>query len=260
MIRKTGLVSGVVAALFLGVASSASAGTLDQQQTDFSAGTGTVDSGQTSAQTFTAGLSGGIDQVDVHLESSGTPTTPLNVEIRDISGGAPGGTVLAGQSVPASSVPAAGSWVTVNFATPAPVTAGSQYAIVAYSSTLSITQHYFWGYGGDSYAGGGFTYTSTRRPPVPGRPGRPWTSRSRPMLGHPANSPTNTPQPTRRRSARSRSTTPPRQRSTARRRSASAASRLASILSRISSARARARKGQQTGRSPDDLRRLESRY
>ena len=164
MIRKTCLVSGVVAALFLGVASSASAGTLDQQQTDFSAGTGTIDSGQTSAQTFTAGLTGGIDQVDVHLESSGTPTAPLNVEIRDVSGGAPGGTVLAGQSVPASSVPAAGSWVTVNFATPAPVTAGSQYAIVAYSSTLSITQHYFWGYGGNSYAGGGFAYTSTSPP------------------------------------------------------------------------------------------------
>ena len=100
----------------------------------------------------------------MHLESSGTPTAPLNVEIRDVSGGAPGGTVLAGQSVPASSVPAAGSWVTVNFATPAPVTAESQYAIVAYSSTLSITQHYFWGYGGNSYAGGGFAYTSTSPP------------------------------------------------------------------------------------------------
>ena len=164
MIRKICLVSGVVAALFLGVASSASAGTLDQQQTDFSVGTGTIDSGETSAQTFTAGLSGGIDQVDLHLEPHGTPTTPVTVEIRDTSGGAPGGTVLAGQSVPASSIPTARSWVTVNFATPAPVTAGSQYAVLAYSSPVSMTQHYDWGYGGDSYAGGRFTYTTSSPP------------------------------------------------------------------------------------------------
>jgi hypothetical protein len=149
---------------------AALAGTLDQQQTDFSVGTGTIDSSETSAQTFTAGLSGGIDQVDLYLETSGSPTTPLNVEIRDVSGGAPVTTVLAGQSIPVSSVPAAGSWVTVNFATSAPVTAGGQYAIVAYSSPVSVTQHYFWGYGGNSYAGGGFAYTNTSPPSGP------WTS------------------------------------------------------------------------------------
>jgi hypothetical protein len=143
------------------------AGTLDQQQTDFSGGTGTIDSSETSAQTFTAGLSGGIDQVDLHLESSGVPTTAVNVEIRDVSGGNPGVTVLAGQSVPAASIPAAGSWVTVNFATPALVTAGGQYAIVAYSSPASVTQHYFWGYGPNSYAGGSFAYTSSSPPTGP---------------------------------------------------------------------------------------------
>ena len=166
MIRKIGSVSALAAGLVLGVASSASAGTLDQQQTDFSVGSGTVDSGETPAQTFTAGLSGGIDQVDLHLESHG-PTTPLTVEIRNTSAGDPGGTVLAGQSVPASSVPAAPSWVTFNFATAAPVTAGTQYAIVASSSPVSISQHYDWGYGGDSYAGGRFTYASP--------PSGPWT-------------------------------------------------------------------------------------
>lgn len=169
MIRRIGLVFGVATALVLGVAGSASAGTLDQQQTDFSVGTGTVDSGETPAQTFTAGLSGGIDQVDLHLESHG-PTTPLTVEIRNTSAGDPGGTVLAGQSVPASSVPAAPSWVTFNFATPAPVTAGTQYAIVASSSPVSMSQHYDWGYGGDSYAGGRFTYASP--------PSGPWTAGS----------------------------------------------------------------------------------
>lgn len=61
-------------------------GTLDQQQTDFSVGTATIDSGESPAQTFTAGLSGGIDQVVLYLETSGTATAPLNVEIRDVSG------------------------------------------------------------------------------------------------------------------------------------------------------------------------------
>jgi hypothetical protein len=171
MIRKVALISGVATALILGVAGSASAGTLDQQQTDFSVGTGTIDSGETPAQTFTAGLSGGIDQVDLHLESHG-PTTPVTVEIRDTSGGAPGAKVLAAQSVPASSIPTAGSWVTVNFATPAPVTAGSQYAVLAYSSPVSMIQHYDWGYGGDSYAGGRFTYATSSPPSGP------WTTGS----------------------------------------------------------------------------------
>ena len=171
MIRGIASVFGVATVLILGVASSASAGTLDQQQTDFSVGTGTVDSGETPAQTFTAGLSGGIDQVDLHLESHG-PTTPLTVEIRDTSGSDPGATVLAAQSVPASSIPATASWVTFNFATPAPVTAGSQYAVLAYSSPVSMTQHYDWGYGGDSYAGGRFTYTLSSPPTGP------WTTGS----------------------------------------------------------------------------------
>ena len=150
---------------------AALAGTLDQQQTIFDVGTGTIDSGETPAQTFTAGLTGGIDQVDLHLEPHGAPTTPVTVEIRDTSGGDPGATVLAAHSVPAASIPTGGSWVTVNFATPAPVTAGSQYAVLAYSSPVSMTQFYEWGYGGDLYAGGRFTYASSSPPP----PAGPWT-------------------------------------------------------------------------------------
>ena len=154
---------------------AAVAGTLDQQQTVFDVGTGTIDSGETPAQTFTAGLSGGIDQVDLHLQSHGAPTAPVTIEIRNASGGDPGATVLAAQSVPASSIPATASWVTFNFATPAPVTAGSQYAVLAYSSPVSMTQFYEWGYAGDFYAGGRYTYASSSpprafRPPASPRP------------------------------------------------------------------------------------------
>ena len=113
---------------------AALAGTLDQQQTTADT-VSIVELGDSEAQTFTAGLSGGIDQVDLLLAKSGSISLPLSVEIRDVSGGNPGTTVLASQSVPASSIPGTAAFVSVSFATPAPVAAGTQYAIVLYSSS-----------------------------------------------------------------------------------------------------------------------------
>ena len=142
------------------------AGTLDQQQTDGSGGNSAIFSGQSDAQTFTAGLSGGVDQVDLQLQAPLTPTAPLTVEIRDVSGGSPGSMVLASQSVPGSSVPVSPAFVSIHFATPAPVVAGTQYAIVAYSSTIS-TNGYGWAYspnGANPYAGGEGLYTLTSPP------------------------------------------------------------------------------------------------
>ena len=141
------------------------AGTLDQQQTDGSGGNSAIFSGQSDAQTFTAGLSGGVDQVDLQLQKALTPT-PLSVEIRNVSGGVPGDMVLASQSVPGSSVPGSPAFVPIHFANPAPVVAGTQYAIVAYSST-NITNDYGWSYspnGANPYAGGEGLYTSNSPP------------------------------------------------------------------------------------------------
>jgi hypothetical protein len=64
----------------------------------------------------------------------GTPSAYLSVEIRDVSGSAPGGMVLASHTVPSSGVPSSPSFVSIVFAPPAPVAAGTRYAIVAYSS------------------------------------------------------------------------------------------------------------------------------
>ncbi|MDX6616502.1 MAG: hypothetical protein QOD60_1593 [Solirubrobacterales bacterium] len=133
---------------------AALAGTLDQQQTDGSGGFVSMYVGQSAAQTFTAGLSGGVDQVDLDLGTSGgTPTAPLNVEIRDVSGGFPGILVLASHSVPAFS--GAPAFMSINFATPAPVVAGTQYAIVAYSGA-DFSNVYTWSQSttADPYAGG----------------------------------------------------------------------------------------------------------
>jgi hypothetical protein len=120
--------------------SAALAGTLDQQQTDGPA-YNNIYSSVSYAQSFTAGVSGGLDQIDLYLSSPGAPTAPLSVEIRDLYAGAPGNIVLASHSVPATGFSA--GFMPIKFATPAPVVAGTQYAIVAYSST-GVGNPYLW--------------------------------------------------------------------------------------------------------------------
>jgi hypothetical protein len=117
-------------------APSAVAGALDQQQTDGSGASLVLYSGQSVAQTFTAGLSGGLDQVDLYLAKSGpSPTGPLIIEIRNVFGTGPGNAVLASFSVPDDGVPTGPMFVSIPLAPPAPVAAGTQYAIVAHSVT-----------------------------------------------------------------------------------------------------------------------------
>jgi hypothetical protein len=119
--------------LMLALAQPAAAlGTLDQSQTDLSGGIGLVDTGvpRPLGQTFTAGLSGLLDTVSLH------PQIPLDgfvIQIRTLTRlGRPSGSVLASQTI-VSSPP--DTWVQIAFTTPATVTAGKQYAIVAVPPT-----------------------------------------------------------------------------------------------------------------------------
>ena len=130
-------------------ASSSAAGTLDQSQTAQESGS-SVDPSPL-AQTFTAGMSGSLSEVDLLLRSNEDYTDPVTVEIRDTSGGAPASTVLASATVMDSELSRSSyNWIAVNFAHPATVQAGTQYAIVAYTSG---TEH--WGFAsGDPDAGG----------------------------------------------------------------------------------------------------------
>jgi hypothetical protein len=127
-------------ALFPG---AASAGTLDQQQTGTDPHTFTVGANQAIAQTFTAGLSGKIDRVDLVIDKESAPAAPLSVEIRSVSGGSPTSTVLAATSVPASAVSTSPTFVSIGFASPATAVAGTQYAIVA-SSAAAVFNEYEW--------------------------------------------------------------------------------------------------------------------
>lgn len=89
------------------------------------------------AQTFTAGLTGALDQVDVHV-SRVRDSGGAIIEIRDVGAdGLPGSTVLASTTIASASVPATseGAWVAAQFSDPAHVTSGSRYAIVAYAQT-----------------------------------------------------------------------------------------------------------------------------
>src|SRR5262249_26585302 len=84
--------------------------------------------------TFTAGLSGLLDQVNIPVLQHGNPGT-LTVEIRTVDGGGvPTSTVLGSGSLPLSAfTPCCALPVpltSVPLTTPAPVTAGTQYAIV----------------------------------------------------------------------------------------------------------------------------------
>ena len=145
----------------------ASAGTLDQQQTDGSAGSYGLLSSQSLAQTFTAGISGNLDEVDLFLINGGG--VGVYVEIRDASSSGPGDRILASHIVPDSAIPASGPFVPVKLDSPAPVAAGNQYAIVAYASNAS---GFRWGRGpfGDSYPGGAGFGVATSPPTGPWAP------------------------------------------------------------------------------------------
>ena len=113
------------------------AGTVDQQQTDHADGSRAISADGSLAQTFEAGASGALDQVDLYLTAFNSPTADMNVQIRAVSGGSPGDTALASQTLPASAVPGdPGGFVAFHFAAPASVVAGTQYALVAYSAAV----------------------------------------------------------------------------------------------------------------------------
>jgi hypothetical protein len=166
-------VAPLVVVLFLLVGPGvARADTLDQTQIMFdnavviSGPDNVIPGPQSDAQTFTSGLTGGLDRVELYLDRAGGVAAPLTVEIRDTSGGAPGSTVLASASVPAASVTSSGGFVEVDFASPAPVVSGTQYAIVAYTADTSQLAVYDWFLSDSNPYSGGAQWFSGASPPA----------------------------------------------------------------------------------------------
>jgi len=148
-------------AALLGLVPTAAAGTLDQSQPVINTNAAVFVSDEIpEAQTFTSGLSGRLDQVDIAIgRTAGFVTAPLVVQIRAVSGGVPSGPALAGASIPAANVPVAffpSAFYSVPFASPAPVTAGVQYAVVVSSLSCGLGNCYEWAPGpvGNPYPAG----------------------------------------------------------------------------------------------------------
>lgn len=120
--------------LALGTDPARAAGPVDQSQ-PVAEWTFNVD--VRSAQTFTAGATGLLDQVDVAMvrADDGGSSEPFVVELTAVSGGVPSGAPLATESVPAASVPTGPdgdtyAFVSVPLEPALPVVAGTTYAIV----------------------------------------------------------------------------------------------------------------------------------
>jgi hypothetical protein len=167
------LIVVLAAAVCVALPAQAAAGQIDQQQNSpFNGVSSGIDGpgppggseGFSVAQTFTAGLSGALDQVDLDLHRFASASGPLTVEIRDVSGTNPGTTVLASASVPAAQVTVAPAFafVAVSFASPAVVASGNRYAIVAYAGG---SDHYGWAGTRPSVYANGASFSSFVSPP-----------------------------------------------------------------------------------------------
>jgi hypothetical protein len=136
-------VIAVTAVVFAIAPGLAQAGTLDQQQTSGANGYN-IYPPYSQAQTFTAGITGALDRVDLHLKQGGAENAPLTVQIRNAPGGFVGETVLTSRSVGGVGTDPSGSLVPIVFGSPPPVVAGTPYAIVVYSTTS--VGYYNWGF------------------------------------------------------------------------------------------------------------------
>jgi hypothetical protein len=163
----TGWISVLVAALGVGAAlvpASASAGTIDQQQPN-AIGLAYSPYGTTEyAQTYTAGVSGQQDEIDLLIDRHSAfcdPSPPgVTVQIMTVDGaGRPSGTILASAVIPSSSPPGETGFApppamtSAIFSSPPTVSAGSRYAIVA-TTPASLGCYNWWENIGNPYQAG----------------------------------------------------------------------------------------------------------
>jgi hypothetical protein len=171
--RYAAILAAAIAAAF--APGAASAGSLDQSQVEFGSAKGfigTLDDPMGSpvlqSQSFTSGLTGNLDRVDLPVRVVGDPGVALTAQIRTVVDGTPSDVVLASAIVPESTLPVfAGpesdfttfSFEPIVFTSPAFVANGATYAIVLLAPgatpTISTPNRYEWaGVSADPYAGG----------------------------------------------------------------------------------------------------------
>lgn len=170
MRRRAALVLALfVSAVVIAIGPSAGAGVIDQSQPVVINTVVDVWDSDYSAQTFTNGITGALDQVDLPVARRAAPgsyPTYFLVDIWALSGGEPIGPPLARGRVPTTIVPLRGpappGFLSVRFNPPVPVIAGVGYAIVLPELECFVGYHdcfgWYVGPPGDPYpAGSGFT-------------------------------------------------------------------------------------------------------
>jgi hypothetical protein len=166
-------VSVVVCSAVLVAAPAAGAGVLDQSQPVLTNSASFASSTIVTAQTFTAGLSGRLDQVDLAVTRAGaSAATPLNVEIRTVAAGLPTSVVLGSTTVPTASFPVGSlpnAFVSVPLPAPVPVSAGTQYAVVLSSANCGFANCFNWNIslGTNPYPSGAAFFSQSGAPFAP---------------------------------------------------------------------------------------------
>jgi hypothetical protein len=127
---QSGLPSNIDTATSPGNVTLALPGAVTESQTSLAFFVDSITTTNWQAQTFIPGATGQLKQADFQaaLSSTGTAGTMV-VEIRNTVSGAPGSTVLASANI-STVTSTTNAWYTANFAAPANVTAGTQYALV----------------------------------------------------------------------------------------------------------------------------------
>jgi hypothetical protein len=125
---------------------------------------------QSAAQTLVCGISGRLDRVEMYINASGSLSSPLVLEVRPVSNGAPDAAVLlATQQV--SPLPTGLQWVSFDISgANVPITASEPLALVL-RSTQELSQGEYDAEGSaDVYPGGMGFYRSFSGPwiPLPG--------------------------------------------------------------------------------------------
>lgn len=119
-------------------------GTLDQQQTNENDAINIVDSTTSLAETFTAGLTGTLTEIDVVIGCFNGPACVSTTVTMQIFLGTPPGTgPLASTSLPGTSIPldtgATTPFSAFTFSTPAPEVSGNLYSIILSTNGGSLT-------------------------------------------------------------------------------------------------------------------------
>ena len=114
--------------------------------------------GLTQAQTFTAGVTGDLDGVDVPLRNNVAPVsdaTTIAIYAVDTNTGFPTGGPLGSGTVPGASLTPTYTSFPVAISPVVPVVSGTKYAIVLTTTAPAIGDVFWDAFGNNPYAGGG---------------------------------------------------------------------------------------------------------